>query len=147
MPRKNLPDAKNRILQAAIKIFASKSFEGSRIDEIAQEAKVPKSLIYYHFKSKDEILEILIHGFINEYTELLRIAERDTHQTKVAQMTERRQYYKYFFIRNADLVRIIFMDSLKKSNQKPIIYKVVEAFIETEEKFAITGTLEGYDRD
>lgn len=145
--RKNIPDAKNRILQAAIKVFAEKSFEGSRVEEIAQEANVPKSLIYYHFESKDQILEVLIQGFIDEYTELLRIAENDTHQTKVAKMPERREHYKDFFIRNADMVRIIFMDSLKKSNKKPIIYKVVEAFIETEEKFAITGTLERYDRD
>jgi AcrR family transcriptional regulator len=147
MTRKNIPDAKNRILQAAIKVFAEKSFEGSRIDEIAQEADVPKSLIYYHFESKDQILEVLIQGFISNYTELLRVAENDTHKTKVDQMPERRQYYKGFFVRNADLVRIIFMDSLKKSNKEPIIYKVVEAFIETEEKFAITGRLERYDRD
>ncbi|HBE79337.1 MAG TPA: hypothetical protein DDW65_16420 [Firmicutes bacterium] len=147
MPRKNIPDAKNRILQAATKIFAAKSFEGSRIEEIAQEANVPKSLIYYHFKSKDEMLEVLIRGFIDEYTGLLRIAENDTHQTKTEKMSERKQYYHDFFVKNADLVRIIFMDSLKKLNQKPIIYKVAEALIEIEAKFAITGTLERYDRD
>jgi AcrR family transcriptional regulator len=147
MPRKNIPDAKNRILQAATKIFAAKSFEGSRIEEIAQEANVPKSLIYYHFKSKDEMLEVLIQGFINEYTGLLRIAENDTHQTKTEKMSERKQYYQDFFVKNADLVRIIFMDSLKKLNKKPIIYRVVEALIEIEAKFAITGTLERYDRD
>lgn len=147
MSRKNIPDAKNRILYAAVKVFAAKSFEGSRIEEIAREANVPKSLIYYHFESKEQILESLIQGFINEYTGLLRIAENDTHQTKATAMSGRREYYKDFFIRNADLVRIIFMDSLKKSNQKPIIYKVVEAFIATEEKFAIAGVSEQYDHD
>ncbi len=147
MPRKNLPDAKNRILQAAIKVFAANSFEGSRVEEIAEEANVPKSLIYYHFESKEQILEVLIQGFINEYTQLLQIAENDTHQSKVSQMAERKQHYQDFFVKNADLVRIILMDSLKKSNQKPIIYQVLEAFVATDEKFAIAESSKEYNRD
>jgi AcrR family transcriptional regulator len=67
----NIPNARERILQTAVKIFAEKSFEGSRIDEIAREAKVPKSLIYYHFKNKDAILEALTENFINEYMKLI----------------------------------------------------------------------------
>jgi AcrR family transcriptional regulator len=147
MPRKNLPDAKNRILQAAVKVFAAKSFEGSRVEEIAEEANVPKSLIYYHFESKEQILRVLLQDFINEYTGLLQIAENDTHQSKAAQMLERKQHYRDFFVRNADLVRIILMDSLKKSNKNPIIYQVIEAFIATDEKFAIAENSKEYDRN
>lgn len=136
MTKKNVPDAKNRILQAAVKIFAAKSFEGSRIDEIAAEAKVPKSLIYYHFKNKDEILEVLLQGFIREYTQLLQIAQNDTHQTKAAEFSERmKHHYQEFFQNNTDLIRIILIDSLKKSTKKPIIYKMVEALIDTDQKF------------
>lgn len=60
MSRKNIPDAKNRILQAAIKIFAEKSFEGSRVEEIGSGSECaevfdllpflkvkPKSLRYW----------------------------------------------------------------------------------------------------
>ena len=54
------PNAKGRILDMAKEIFAKKGFDGSRVDEIAKAAKVPKSLIYYHFKSKDAILEELL---------------------------------------------------------------------------------------
>ena len=148
MAGKNTPDAKNRILQAAIKIFAAKSFEGSRIDEIAQEAKVPKSLIYYHFKSKDEILEVLMQGFIDEYSELVRIAESDTHQKKAEEMSDRLQhYYRDFAMRNTDLIRVILMDSLKKSTERPIIYKFVETMVDTEAKFAVTGDVEKIDRN
>lgn len=67
-----MPDARQRILDAAVSVFAEKSFEGSRIDEIAKEANVPKSLIYYHFRSKDEMLDVLMNGFIRDYEELPR---------------------------------------------------------------------------
>lgn len=78
----NLPNARERILNAATKIFAVKSFEGSRIDDIAREANVPKSLIYYHFKSKDEILEVLTSTFIDEFVSLSIEYAVETHQEK-----------------------------------------------------------------
>jgi AcrR family transcriptional regulator len=148
MQKKNNPDAKNRILQAAIQIFAKKSFEGSRIDEIAQEAKVPKSLIYYHFKSKNEILNVLMKNFIHEYTAIIRTAGASTHQDKVEELPERMKHtYKDFAFKNADLIRIMLIDSLKKSTEQPIIYRLVEALIEMEEQSLELGKQENYNRN
>jgi hypothetical protein len=42
-------------------------------------------------------------------------------------------YYE-FGQRNSDLVRVIFIESLKKSTEQPIIFKVVEAMITKESK-------------
>jgi AcrR family transcriptional regulator len=131
----NNPNARERILQTAVKIFAEKSFEGSRIDEIAREAKVPKSLIYYHFKNKDAILEALTENFINEYMNLIDFEEKETHEEKSHQLPNRmKDVYYEFGQRNSDLVRVIFIESLKKMNEQPIIFKVVEAMIEKEAK-------------
>jgi len=57
---------KYQILDAAEKLFADKGFDGTGIMEIAKEADVPKSLIYYYFKSKDEILKELINRLIQD---------------------------------------------------------------------------------
>ncbi|MBU2699991.1 AcrR family transcriptional regulator [Sporomusaceae bacterium BoRhaA] len=147
MIRKNIPDAKIRILQAAIQVFAEKSFAGSRVDEIAQVANVPKSVIYYHFKSKDEILEVLIQKFVRDYLELIAIAENDTHQTKARELAERIQTrYSRFEESNADLIRIIMIESLKKSNKKPVIFKIVEALIDKENTFSGLENWNDYDR-
>lgn len=126
-------NAKERILKVAVKIFAEKSFEGSRIDEIAKEAKVPKSLIYYHFKSKDEILQVLVENFIKEYMSLIEGSTMESHQEKAQMLGERmKQVYYEFGQRNADLVRVILIDSLKKSKEKPVLFQVVEAMITKE---------------
>lgn len=141
----NLPNARERILKAAVKIFAEKSFEGSRIEEIAREANVPKSLIYYHFKNKDEILEVLTENFINEYTNITSINEKETHQEKSQKLPFRmKDVYYEFGKRNADLVRIIFIESLKKTKEQPIIFKMVEALINKEAEKTANTELE-YD--
>ncbi|HEX3047913.1 MAG TPA: TetR/AcrR family transcriptional regulator [Bacillota bacterium] len=147
MERKNIPDAKNRILQAAVKVFAEKSFEGSRIDEVAREAGVPKSLIYYHFKSKNEIFEVLISNFIQEFMALLQVTENNTHQSKADKLSQWLRDSRAFGEKNADLVRIMFIESLKKSNREPIVFKVVEAMVAAEEKLVQARNPEQYNRN
>lgn len=135
---KNLSDGYNKILQASIKVFAEKSFEGSRIDEIAKEAGVPKSLIYYHFKNKDEILQLLTDKFANEFSELIKIAENDTHKSRAEKLSERLSgLYVEFEKRNADLIRVMLIESLKKNKEKPILFGIAEAIINTEKKFPV----------
>lgn len=49
--------AKNKIIQAAIKIFSQKGFHKSTMEEIAKEVGVSKATLYTYFKSKEEILK------------------------------------------------------------------------------------------
>jgi AcrR family transcriptional regulator len=129
----NIPNARERILNAAVKIFAERSYEGSRIDEIAKEAQVPKSLIYYHFKSKEEILQVLIDNFIKEYMSLISENIEEDQQEKAQELPGRmKDMYYEFGMKNADLVRVILIDSLKKSNEKPVLFQIVEAMIAKE---------------
>lgn len=129
----NIPNAKERILSTAVKVFAEKSFEGSRIDEIAKEANVPKSLIYYHFKSKDEILQVLVEHFIKEYMKLVEDTADEDHQKKAEELPGRmRNRYYEFGMNNIDLVRVILIDSLKKTKEKPVLFQVVDAMISKE---------------
>jgi len=122
----NIPDARARILNAASKVFAKKSFAGSRIDEIAKTANVPKSLIYYHFKNKDDMLDVLISDFMTEFRQLLQISINDSHKDKsktVAYKLEK--HYSKFIKKNVDLIRIILIESLKKDTEVPSIFQIV----------------------
>lgn len=49
-------DKHQRIIKAALKIFARKGFYNSRVSEIAKEAAVADGTIYLYFKNKDDIL-------------------------------------------------------------------------------------------
>ena len=47
---------RERILEAAVKVFADKGFYNAKVSEIAREAGVADGTIYLYFKSKDELL-------------------------------------------------------------------------------------------
>src|ERR1700721_2745802 len=49
-------DKRERILQAAIRVFAKKGFHATRVSEVAKAAGVADGTIYLYFKSKDELL-------------------------------------------------------------------------------------------
>lgn len=61
-------EARERIINAAIKLFSEKGFDGTRVNEIAAAAKVNKALIYYYFKSKEEILDHVLELLFKDLT-------------------------------------------------------------------------------
>lgn len=71
----NRKNAKQINLETAVKIFADNSFDGAQVDQIAAAANVLKSLIYYHFKSKDEILETLVDDFFTHFMDFTETAK------------------------------------------------------------------------
>lgn len=49
-------DKRQRIMDAAIQVFAAKGFYGARISDIARAAQVADGTIYLYFKNKDDLL-------------------------------------------------------------------------------------------
>lgn len=66
MNKRDSIETKSRILSVAEDIFSKFGFDGARVDDIAKEAGVNKALIYYYFKSKNEILETLFSKLIED---------------------------------------------------------------------------------
>jgi len=58
-------DKYQRILDAAVKVFAQNGFYNSKVAEIAKEAKVADGTIYLYFKNKDDILIKLFEEKMN----------------------------------------------------------------------------------
>jgi AcrR family transcriptional regulator len=61
-PRKQLDPAQTRaaILEAAFDAFAATGFAGASIADVAELANVPKSLVQYHFGSKEELWQACV---------------------------------------------------------------------------------------
>jgi len=56
--------SREKILSAALELFAKKGFHATSISQIAKKAKISKGLMYNYFKSKDRLLDELIqNGF------------------------------------------------------------------------------------
>ncbi len=62
------------ILQAALQVFGSQGYHGTRMDAIAEIAQLGKATLYYYFKSKDELLLAILEDGIREFFQLLESA-------------------------------------------------------------------------
>ena len=68
---KNIKSAKNlksadtmgRILGQAMRLFLEKGYHGTSIDDITQAAELTKGALYWHFKSKQDLLKRIIKEY------------------------------------------------------------------------------------
>jgi len=72
--RRNAEATKVVILDAALKEFAERGLAGARMDEIAKIAAVNKALLYYYFKSKEQLFIGVIHRAFLTITDALHAA-------------------------------------------------------------------------
>jgi AcrR family transcriptional regulator len=55
-----------RIVATAEQIFAEQGLAGARMDEIARAAKVNKALLYYYFRSKEELYRFVLQTLLSQ---------------------------------------------------------------------------------
>jgi AcrR family transcriptional regulator len=66
-------EKRQRILEAAVRVFARRGFHGARVADIAEEAGVAHGLLYHYFASKDEVLQTV---FRENWSALIERFER-----------------------------------------------------------------------
>lgn len=83
-------DKRERILRAAIKVFAKHGFYATRVSEIAKEAGVADGTIYLYFKNKDDVLISIFEDRIRKLIELLErlTSEANTTEARLRSIIE-----------------------------------------------------------
>jgi TetR/AcrR family transcriptional regulator len=70
------PTARDKIREAAIGLFAEKGYAATTTREICQRAGVTKPVLYYHFKSKEQLYCELLLDACNESRKQLMLASQ-----------------------------------------------------------------------
>jgi TetR/AcrR family transcriptional regulator, fatty acid metabolism regulator protein len=65
-------DTQQKILDAAIDVFAQKGFHDTRVDEIVDVSKTSKGAVYFYFPSKQDIFLAIVDKFANLLEERLK---------------------------------------------------------------------------
>ena len=60
---------KQELLQIAYRMFISRGYESTSVDEIIEEAGIAKGTFYYYFETKEQLLEEVIGMMIDRETE------------------------------------------------------------------------------
>jgi AcrR family transcriptional regulator len=105
-------DSRDEILKAAMHLFANRGFHETSMSEVAREARVSKALIFWHFKTKEELFLAVLNRLLEPY--FIDFAE------EAAQLDERQQtlklveFYIVFVRDNASSVRFFLAQLLRE---------------------------------
>jgi AcrR family transcriptional regulator len=108
-------DRRQAILDAAVRVFASRGFHACRVSDIADEAGVAYGLVYHYFGSKDSVLDTL---FIERWNVMLdMISEVDATD---ASAREKLYAIASFIVdsyrHDPDLMKVIIVDVTRAAN-------------------------------
>lgn len=118
--QENPNTARQRILAAAEVEFATRGFDGARVDAVAARAGVNKALLYYYFSSKAGILDALFEEFFHE----LRTAQDEAVVAARASGDPTEAQARAMFgvtARRLDLLRIVLLEELKGGGSSRIL--------------------------
>ncbi len=111
---------KRIILEVAEELFAEKGFDKTGVNEIAENAGIAKSVIYHHFKNKDEILQVLIKNLSSELIGLKHsIMEKRPEQSEDTVKAVFEELLT-FWETHRRIATIIMTESLKNSVEVPL---------------------------
>jgi len=143
---------KQRILKEAEKLFAVKGFEGTGIEEIAQKVGIRKSVIYYHFKNKEQILQTMLDDFVARGVAF----KKDFFERYAADFMKKLDVIMEemigFMEENRRIVTILLMESIKNPQQVPLLdlwnfqSPAAREVVASAEAHNI-GTVKAFDRD
>jgi AcrR family transcriptional regulator len=64
-------DTRARILSVGLRLFAEQGYANTSLREIAEELGVTKAALYFHYKTKEEIVTGILRGYIDDIDDLL----------------------------------------------------------------------------
>lgn len=120
-----------KALDAAEAVFAEKGFAAARIDDIAARAQMAKSHLYYHFESKQALLERLIALRLAEmFAKKAVLLEGVTELTPevIARFIERAAHE--VLLPHERFLRIVLLESLGSGDESPLLLRVVRPVLD-----------------
>ncbi|MFD8222572.1 TetR/AcrR family transcriptional regulator, partial [Streptomyces massasporeus] len=83
-------DTRRRIQDVALELFAEHGYEKTSLREIAERLEVTKAALYYHFKTKEEILVSIFEDLTQPIEDLIEWGRQQPHTLATKQEIIRR---------------------------------------------------------
>lgn len=83
-------NTRQRIQDVALELFAEQGYEKTSLREIAEHLDVTKAALYYHFKTKEEILVSIFEDLSRPMEELIEWGRQQPHSLETKQEIIRR---------------------------------------------------------
>lgn len=76
-PAPTMPERKQRIVEAAVRLILRQGYSGTTVDQVCAEAGVTKGAFFHYFASKEEVGQAAIAAWGNAWQEILKAANLD----------------------------------------------------------------------
>jgi AcrR family transcriptional regulator len=123
---KKLENSQKKIFDAAEIEFAEKGYDGARVDEIARRAGVNKALLYYHFRSKENLLKELIRKYVQETSNTVETIFNDFHSFTPDEIDRFSDRIFAFIEDRKTILRIITIEGLKMGTANVFLYELLD---------------------
>lgn len=97
-------DTRQRIQDVARELFAEKGVQRTSLQDIAARLGITKPALYYHFKSREDLVRSIVAPLIDGGEEYVAACERAADITPTLVLEG---YFDYFYAYRADLVTVI----------------------------------------
>ena len=78
------PDVRSRLHETALRLFRQHGISDTTLQMIADDLGVTKAAVYYHYRSKDELVLGVVRPFLERYRQVVELAETQRgHRTQV----------------------------------------------------------------
>ncbi|MBW5484034.1 TetR/AcrR family transcriptional regulator [Streptomyces bambusae] len=104
-PQQRRGDTRQRIQDVALELFAEQGYEKTSLREIAERLGVTKAALYYHFKTKEEILISVFNDQTRPIDELIAWAREQPRTLETKEEILRR--YSETLVSGASLYRFM----------------------------------------
>lgn len=106
-------ETRNRILKAATKVFSQDGYSGGRIEKISRLAKSNDRMIYYYFKSKEQLFIRVLEGIYTAFNEA-ESRQRFDLQDPVAALEQLVGFVWHYYQRHPEFISILNSENLHK---------------------------------
>lgn len=134
-------DSKDKILNAALKLFIKEGFHGTSTAKIAKEAGVSNGALFYHFKTKEDLISKLYIKTKEDYKSYL-LDHMVSHKTSKSNIKQLWLSCVHWSLENMDCMTFYLMfsnspyiDNLSKkeaSRNFDFIFELFQEAIDTE---------------
>ena len=121
-------DSRDEILRAATGLFATRGFHETSMSEVARAAGVSKALIFWHFKSKEELFVAVLGKLFEPY--VIDFAEEAGALDEKAQLLKLIESYLLFVRENANSIRFFVAQIIHDESSKDSLSNQVLALFE-----------------
>jgi TetR/AcrR family fatty acid metabolism transcriptional regulator len=128
-------DKRERIIDAAIKLFARLGYHQTKLDEVAKQAEIAKGTLYLYFKSKEDLfIKCLLDGYEKSRQRAAQIiASRKSIKERLLELLELQEE---IFRHNGPLIQQFIQSGVTIASSEGAPKKILEMMKDKVELFA-----------